>query len=62
MTLKDLTDKLEVLDEDAFASLLELEYNHDDAPKRAKKMIIDALRFADAHGLKEPRPPRDAAD
>ena len=29
MTLKDLTDKLEGLDEDAFASLLELEYTHD---------------------------------
>jgi hypothetical protein len=50
------------LDEDAFVSLLQLEYGHDDEPKQAKKIMIDALRFADAQGLKEPRPTLDSAD
>ena len=62
MTLKELADRLEVLDEEAFASRLEFEYTHDDSPKRAKDMIIGALRFADAHGMKESRPPLDDAD
>ena len=55
MTLKEMADKL-------FASLLGLEYTHDDQPDQAKKMIIDALRFSDQHGLKAPRPPLDDAD
>ena len=29
MNLKELADRLEVLDEDAFVSLLQLEYTHD---------------------------------
>jgi hypothetical protein len=62
MTFKELADKLEILDEDAFVSLLQLEYGHDDEPKQAKKIMIDALRFADAQGLKEPRPTLDSAD
>jgi hypothetical protein len=62
MTLKELADKLESLDVDVFASLLGLEYTHDDQPDQAKKMIIDALRFSDQHGLKAPRPPLDDAD
>ena len=62
MTFKELADKLEILDEDAFVALLQLEYAHDDQPKEAKKMMIDALRFAEAHGLKENRPPLDSAD
>lgn len=33
MTLKELADKFESLDEDVFASLLELEYTHDDQPR-----------------------------
>jgi hypothetical protein len=62
MTFKELADKLEILDEDAFVALLQLEYAHDDQPKEAKKMMIDALRFAEAHGLREGRPPLDSAD
>jgi hypothetical protein len=62
MTLKELADKLETLDEDAFASLLGFEYTHDDAPSRVKKMIIDALRFSDQHGLAPPPIPLDEAD
>jgi hypothetical protein len=42
--------------------LLEYELSHDDGPKQVKKMIIDALRFSDRHGLREPRPPLDEAD
>jgi hypothetical protein len=61
MTLKEMADKLESLDVDV-ASLLGLEYTHDDQPDQAKKMIIDALRFSDQHGLKAPRPPLDDAD
>jgi hypothetical protein len=62
MTLKEMADKLESLDVDVFASLLGLVYTHDDQPDQAKKMIIDALRFSDQHGLKAPRPPLDDAD
>ena len=62
MTLKELGDKLESLDVDVFASLLGLEYTHDDQPDQAKKMITEALRFSDQHGLKAPRPPLDDAD
>ena len=62
MTLKEIADKLETLDVDVFASFLGLEYTHDDQPDQAKKMIIDALRFSDQHGLKAPRPPLDDAD
>ena len=62
MTLTELADKLESLDVEVFASILGLEYTHDDQPEQAKKMIIDALRFADQHGFKAPRPPRDDAD
>jgi hypothetical protein len=36
MTLKELADKLEALDEDAFVSLLQLEYTHDDEPGQVK--------------------------
>jgi hypothetical protein len=59
---KELADRLEALDVEAFASLLQLEYTHDDAPGQAKKLIIDALRFAGQHRFKEPRPPLDEAD
>jgi hypothetical protein len=63
MTLKELADALENIDEEAFASLLlEYELNHDDGPKQVKSMIIDALRFSDQHGLRAPRPPLDEAD
>ncbi|HET7384868.1 MAG TPA: hypothetical protein VFJ59_20090 [Pseudolabrys sp.] len=62
MTLKELADKLESLDEDVFANILGLEYTHDEQPEQAKKMIIDALRFSDQHGLKAPRPQLDDAD
>jgi hypothetical protein len=48
MTLKELADALENIDEEAFASLL--------------LMIIDALRFSDQHGMRAPRPPLDDAD
>ena len=62
MDLKQLADRLEALDVDAFASLLQLEYAHDDEPGQAKKMIVDALRFASQHGFSEPRPRLDEAD
>jgi hypothetical protein len=63
MTLKELADALENIDEEAFASLLlEYELNHDDGPKQVKMMIIDALRFSDQHGLRASRPPLDEAD
>lgn len=62
MNPKELADKLEALDVDAFASLLQLDYSHDDAPGQAKKLIIDALRFSSQHGFNEPRPSLDEAD
>ena len=62
MDPKELADKLEALDVESFASLLRFEYTHDDAPGQAKKLIIDALRFASQHGFGEPRPPLDEAD
>ena len=63
MTLKELADALENIDEEAFASLLlELELSHDDGPIQVKTMMIDALRFADQHGMKAARPPLDEAD
>ena len=62
MTLKELADRLEALDEDAFVSLLQFEYTHDDEPSQVKAMMIDALRFADAHGPKVAPPPLDSAD
>ena len=54
MTLTELADALENIDEEAFASLLlEFELSHDDGPKQVKAMIVDALRFfgseRDAH-------------
>jgi hypothetical protein len=58
----ELADKLEALDVDAFASLLQLDYSHDDVPGQAKRLIIDALRFASQHGFSEPRPSLDEAD
>jgi len=51
MDPKELADKLEALDVESFASLLGLDYTHDDAPGQAKKLIIDALRFASQHGF-----------
>jgi hypothetical protein len=52
MTLKQLADALENIDEEAFASLLlEFELSHDDGPMQVKTMMIDALRFADQHGM-----------
>jgi hypothetical protein len=62
MTLKELADKLELLDEDAFVSLLQLEYTHDGEPGQVKAMMIEALRFADTNGMKAARPPLDSAD
>jgi hypothetical protein len=62
MDSNELADKLEALDVESFATLLGLEYTHDDAPGQAKKLIIDALRFASQHGFSEPRPPLDEAD
>jgi hypothetical protein len=63
MTLKELADALENIDEEAFASLLlEFELNHDDGPRQVKTMIIDALRFSDRQGLRPSRPPLDEAD
>lgn len=63
MTLKELADVLEKVDEEAFASmLLEFELNHDDGPMQVKSMIIEALRFSDEHGLRPARPPLDEAD
>jgi hypothetical protein len=62
MTLKELTDKLETLDVNVFANILGLEYTHDEQPEQAKKMIIDALRSSEQHGLKARRPQLDDAD
>jgi hypothetical protein len=62
MTLKELADKLAGLDEDAFVAALQLEYTHDDEPGQVKAMMIDALRFAEANGMKTAKPPLDAAD
>jgi hypothetical protein len=63
MTLKELADALERVDEEAFASMfLEYELSHDDGPRQVKSMIIEALRFSDSHGLQLPRPPLDEAD
>jgi hypothetical protein len=62
MTPKELADRLAALDEDAFVAALQLEYTHDDEPGHVKAMMIDALRFADAHGMKAAQPPLDAAD
>ena len=63
MTLNELADALEKVDEEAFASmLLEYELNHDDAPLVVKSMIVGALRFAGANGFQVARPPLDEAD
>ena len=63
MTLSELADALEKVDEEAFASmLLEYELDHDDGPEVVKTMIVGALRFADAHGFHVTRPPLDEAD
>jgi len=63
MTLKELADALERVDEEAFASmLLEYELNHDDGPRQVKMMIVDALRFSDQHGMRPSSPPLDEAD
>ncbi len=62
MTLKELADKIEALDEDVFASMLGFEYTHDDEPGQVKRMIVDALRFSDQHGLAPPRASLDDAD
>jgi hypothetical protein len=63
MTLKELADALERVDEEAFASmLLEYELDHDDGPRQVKTMIIDALRFSDQHGMSTSRSPLDEAD
>ena len=62
MTLKELADALENIDEEAFASLLlELELSHDDGPRRVKAMIVDALRFSDQHGMRISSLPLDEA-
>ena len=39
MNLKELADRLEVLDEEAFVSLQQLEYTHDGEPGQVKAMI-----------------------
>jgi hypothetical protein len=62
MTLKELAEKLAALDEDVFVAALQLEYTHDDEPGEVKAMMIDALRFAEAHGMKTAQAPRDSAD
>jgi hypothetical protein len=62
MDPKELADKLEALDVESFASLLRFDYTHDDEPVQAKRLIIDALRFASRHGFSEPRPALDEAD
>ena len=62
MDSKELADKLEALHVESIASLLQLDYTHDDTPRQAKQLIIDALRFASQHGFSEPRPPLDEAD
>lgn len=58
----ELADRLEALDGDSFASLLRMVCTHDDAPAQAKKLIIDALRFASQHGFSEARAAFDDAD
>jgi hypothetical protein len=62
MTPKELADKLAALDEDAFVAALQLDYTHDDEPGQVKAMMIDALRFAEAHGMITAQPPLDSAD
>ncbi len=62
MDPKELADKLEALDVESFASLLQFNYTHDDAPEQAKKLIVDALRFAVQHGFSQPRSSLDEAD
>jgi hypothetical protein len=63
MTLKELADAIEKIDEEAFSTLLlEYELDHDDGPKQVKAMIVDALRFSDQHGMRMSRPPLDEAD
>jgi len=63
MTPNELADALEKVDEEAFASmLLEYELNHDDESNVVKTMIVEALRFADAHGFRVARAPLDEAD
>ena len=62
MSFQELADKIEALDEDSFASMLGFEYTHDDAPGRVKRMIVDALRFADQKGLAAPPISLDEAD
>lgn len=62
MTLKELADRMEALDEDVFAGMLGFEYTHDDAPEQVKRMIVDALRFSNQHGLAPPRTYLDEAD
>jgi hypothetical protein len=62
MDPEQLADRLEALDVEQFASLLRFDYSHDDAPRQAKTLIIDALRFAGRHGFGEPRPALDDAD
>jgi hypothetical protein len=62
MTLKELADRIESLDEDAFASILGFEYSHDDELGQAKKMIVEALRFSDQNGLRLPPTSLDEAD
>jgi hypothetical protein len=63
MTLKELADALEKIDEEAFSTLLlEYELDHDDGPKQVRAMIVDALRFSDQHGMRMLRPPLDEAD
>ena len=62
MTLTELADRLEPLDEDAFASLLNFETSHDDVPRQAKQMLIAALRFSHENGLTLPSAHLDAAD
>ncbi|QDW36119.1 hypothetical protein FFI89_002550 [Bradyrhizobium sp. KBS0727] len=63
MTLKELADALEKIDEEAFSTLLlEYELDHDDGPKQVRAMIVDALRFSDQHGMRMSRPPLDEAD
>lgn len=63
MTPRELAEALEKIDEEAFASILiEYELNHDAGPSEVKRMIIDALRYSDQHGMQAPRPPLDEAD
>jgi hypothetical protein len=63
MTLKELADALEKIDEEAFSTLLlEYELDHDDGPRQVRAMIVDALRFSDQHGMRTSRPPLDDAD